>query len=84
MSGTSFSLDRDEVVCGRTEGDVRLADDVTVSPRHARFVQAGGVLRVEDLGSVNGTFVRLKEARPVTTLCIRCKEEQEQKEKSFG
>ena len=24
------------------------------------------------------------EARPVTTLCIRCKEEQERKEKSFG
>jgi DnaK suppressor protein len=24
------------------------------------------------------------EARPVTTLCIRCKEEQEQTEKSFG
>src|ERR1700687_5389457 len=24
------------------------------------------------------------DARPVTTLCIRCKEEQEQKEKSFG
>ena len=24
------------------------------------------------------------EARPVTTLCIRCKEEQEQKEKSYG
>jgi DnaK suppressor protein len=24
------------------------------------------------------------EARPVTTLCIRCKEEQEQAEKSFG
>ncbi len=24
------------------------------------------------------------EARPVTTLCIRCKEEQEKKEKSFG
>jgi DnaK suppressor protein len=24
------------------------------------------------------------EARPVTTLCIRCKEEQEQEEKSFG
>jgi DnaK suppressor protein len=42
----------------------------------------------------NGTFgicerceeeISLKrlEARPVTTLCIRCKEEQEQKEKSF-
>lgn len=24
------------------------------------------------------------EARPVTTLCIRCKEEQEKKEKSYG
>jgi len=43
----------------------------------------------------NGTFgicekceeeisVKRLEARPVTTLCIRCKEEQEQKEKSFG
>lgn len=43
----------------------------------------------------NGTFgicekceeeISLKrlEARPVTTLCIRCKEEQEQKERSFG
>ena len=43
----------------------------------------------------NGTFgicekceeeisIKRLEARPVTTLCIRCKEEQEQKEKSFG
>ena len=29
------------------------------------------------------TMKRL-EARPVTTLCIRCKEEQEKKEKSYG
>lgn len=65
MSGASFALDRAEVVCGRTEGAVRLADDPTVSPRHARFVLAGGVLRVEDLGSVNGTFVRLKEPRRI-------------------
>ncbi len=65
-AGTSFALDKDEVVCGRTEGDVRLADDPTVSPRHARFVQANGVLRVEDLGSVNGTFVRLKEPRRIS------------------
>ncbi len=66
MAGTSFSLDRDEVLCGRTEGDVRLADDPTISPRHARFLQAGGVLRVEDLGSVNGTFLRVREARRLT------------------
>lgn len=66
MAGISFSLDKDEVLCGRTEGEVRLADDPTVSPRHARFLQSSGVLRVEDLGSVNGTFVRLKEARRLT------------------
>jgi len=28
--------------------------------------------------------VKRLEARPVTTLCIRCKEEQEKEEKSFG
>jgi len=28
--------------------------------------------------------IKRLEARPVTTLCIRCKEEQEQKEKSYG
>jgi pSer/pThr/pTyr-binding forkhead associated (FHA) protein len=66
MAGVSFSLDRDEVVCGRTEGEVRLADDPTVSPRHARFLQSSGVLRVEDLGSVNGTFLRLKEPRRIS------------------
>jgi len=43
----------------------------------------------------NGTFgicekceeeisIKRLEARPVTTLCIRCKEEQEQKERSFS
>jgi pSer/pThr/pTyr-binding forkhead associated (FHA) protein len=63
--GTSFALDREEVVCGRTEGELRLAADATVSPRHARFVPASGGVRVEDLGSVNGTFVRLKEPRRI-------------------
>ena len=28
--------------------------------------------------------IKRLEARPVTTLCIRCKEEQEKKEKSYG
>lgn len=58
--GATFALTRREALCGRTEGDLRLADDPTVSPRHARFTQASGVLHVEDLGSVNGTFLRLR------------------------
>ena len=64
--GTSWPLDRAELVCGRTEGDLRLRDDPTVSPRHARFTVAAGGLRVEDLGSLNGTFVRLRAPRPVS------------------
>ena len=64
-AGATFPLSRDEVLCGRTAGDVRLADDPTVSPRHARFTQAAGALRVEDLGSVNGTFLRLRAPRRI-------------------
>jgi len=63
LPGPIFSVEKDEALCGRTEGDVRLPDDPTVSPRHARFTISGGVLRVEDVGSVNGTFIRLKEPR---------------------
>jgi pSer/pThr/pTyr-binding forkhead associated (FHA) protein len=63
LPGSTFPLDKDEIVCGRTEGDIRIPDDPTVSPRHARFVQSGGVLRVEDLGSVNGTYLRIREPR---------------------
>jgi pSer/pThr/pTyr-binding forkhead associated (FHA) protein len=62
-TGATFALEKDEVLCGRTEGDVRLADDPTVSPRHARFTQVAGVLHVEDLASLNGTFLRLRAPR---------------------
>ena len=61
--GPALSVDKDEAICGRTQGDFLLADDPTVSPRHARLTVSGGTLRVEDLGSVNGTYVRLKEPR---------------------
>ena len=32
-------------------------DDVTVSRHHAKLVRAGGQLMLEDLGSLNGTYV---------------------------
>jgi hypothetical protein len=63
--GPSFPIGG-RLVCGRTEGEVRLGGDPTVSPRHARFTESGGVLRVEDLGSMNGTFLRLREQRRIT------------------
>jgi pSer/pThr/pTyr-binding forkhead associated (FHA) protein len=63
LPGAVFPLRAGESLCGRAEGAIRLGDDPTVSPRHARFTLHGGVLRVEDLGSVNGTFVRLRAPR---------------------
>lgn len=59
VNGEVHALDRPELVCGRTEGEIRVPEDGTVSPRHARFFFEGGALRVEDVGSVNGTFVRI-------------------------
>jgi pSer/pThr/pTyr-binding forkhead associated (FHA) protein len=60
LPGAVFPLEAEETTCGRLEGAIRLADDPTVSPRHARFTRQGGGLKVHDLGSVNGTYLRLK------------------------
>src|SRR5690606_17105326 len=52
----SFSLPREMTVIGRREDcDLRipLGD---VSRKHCRLVQEGGTLRLEDLGSSNGTY----------------------------
>lgn len=64
--GASYPIVPPELGCGRIEGAVRFPDDATVSPRHARFTVSGGVLRVEDLGSVNGTFLRLRAPRRIS------------------
>jgi len=63
LPGAVFPLEQRETICGRAEGDLRLADDATVSPRHARFTLDGGALRVVDLGSVNGTYLRIRAPR---------------------
>ncbi len=54
-------------VCGRARGDLRFADDATVSPEHARFTIRGDAVFVEDLKSLNGTFVRLRVPRPLAS-----------------
>jgi pSer/pThr/pTyr-binding forkhead associated (FHA) protein len=66
LPGLVLELSRAETLCGRTEGELRLADDPTVSPRHARFLRHGPNVRVEDLGSVNGTYLRLRGTHRVS------------------
>jgi pSer/pThr/pTyr-binding forkhead associated (FHA) protein len=53
-------LGNGEVICGRAEGELLVRDDPSVSPRHARFSLEPGGVQVTDLGSVNGTFLRLR------------------------
>jgi pSer/pThr/pTyr-binding forkhead associated (FHA) protein/ribosomal protein L37E len=60
VAGPAFPLLEPLSVCGRLEGSLRIPDDATVSPRHARFSVRGETVLVEDLGSVNGTFVRIR------------------------
>lgn len=56
-AGSTFLVEREVTSCGRsTEGDVFL-DDVTVSRKHAEIRREAGGFVIQDLGSLNGTYV---------------------------
>lgn len=56
-SGMSFMLSNGTTAVGRhSESDI-LLDDVTVSRQHCQFTVTDDALAVEDLGSMNGTYV---------------------------
>jgi class 3 adenylate cyclase len=56
LAGTRIAVDR-VLVVGRGEGSDLLIDDRELSRRHAAFRTDGSALEVEDLGSLNGTWV---------------------------
>ena len=56
-AGEHFSPQTDRTTIGRSPDNDIFLDDVTVSRKHAVLVQSGGEIRIEDLGSLNGTFV---------------------------
>lgn len=57
--GTSRPL-HDGFVVGRVAGCDLVIDDTKASRRHLKFVVAGGVVELEDLGSSNGTLLNDK------------------------
>lgn len=59
--GKVFPLEGTQVDIGRTEGDIVLADDYYVSPRHARLVFQGDKWFIRDLSSTNGVYRRIWE-----------------------
>ncbi len=58
--GARFLIDTDVTTIGRHPASDIFLDDITVSRHHARFVRSGGQLKVEDQGSLNGTYVNRK------------------------
>jgi pSer/pThr/pTyr-binding forkhead associated (FHA) protein len=56
--GPSFPLGESTDI-GRTEGNVVIAEDRYISPRHARISVRQGVFYLRDLESTNGMYVRI-------------------------
>jgi pSer/pThr/pTyr-binding forkhead associated (FHA) protein len=58
-SGWVYRPDSETVTLGREGNDINFPDDPFISGRHAQLQLTSGVLSVSDLGSRNGTFVRV-------------------------
>ncbi len=58
--GEVVSLDSDVLTIGRSPHSDLFLDDVSVSRHHARMLQDAGGFLVEDLNSLNGTYVNRK------------------------
>ena len=56
-SGESFTIEDDRMSIGRTPDASLFLDDVTVSRNHALLVRRRDGLYIDDLGSLNGTYV---------------------------
>ena len=56
--GASYPIG-DQLDIGRSEGQVVIADDRYLSPRHARLAWRGDSLHLRDLGTMNGIFLRI-------------------------
>lgn len=55
--GESFPLEGERMPIGRRPDSAIFLDDVTVSRDHALIVRRGGDWHLDDLGSLNGTYV---------------------------
>ncbi len=65
VESRGFVFSGDEVTLGREVGDILFRDDGFVSGRHARIAKVEGRVYLKDLGSSNGTYVRIRGERHV-------------------
>lgn len=61
--GWVYRPEGDVVTLGREGNDINFPEDPFISGHHAELRLSGGVLTITDLGSRNGTFIRINGAR---------------------
>ena len=59
-TGETFQTESEQTTIGRSPDCGIFLDDVTVSRKHAVLTNRKGSFTIEDLGSLNGTFVNRK------------------------
>jgi pSer/pThr/pTyr-binding forkhead associated (FHA) protein len=60
--GATYPLTGETIDVGREEGNVLLREDAYISPRHLRLTRRDGTWHAQDLGSVNGVYLRVRKA----------------------
>ena len=57
-----YPLTQPELIIGREEGEVRFPEDGFISSRHCMLINKGGDCYLRDLGSSNGTYLRIRKS----------------------
>ena len=68
MAGQSFQPEEGRTLIGRSPECEVFLDDVTVSRRHSAIGRDGETFTIEDLGSLNGSFVNRRRIESTTQL----------------
>lgn len=64
--GATYHLQGTTTTIGRSAADITFSEDPFLSPEHAKFSSQNGRLFVQDVGSANGVFLRIKKPTPLT------------------
>lgn len=63
--GNAYPIPPDGMHLGRERGDIIFPDDGYVSGLHCRLHSTGGQVHITDVGSSNGSFIRITQVTPI-------------------